>query len=98
MKNKFGMTMVVCVEDLSFEVRQNQYHRIQKFEKGTTYAWTKVTEYLNRVIAEKAGMYDEKSMKGLCTIPHDLLKKHFVDLDQSIIEINNIFEEIMDDI
>lgn len=96
MKNTFGMPLVVCTENFSVEIKYNNYSRTQEYVKNTTYSWTKIVECFNRNIIEKAGMYNEKGTKGLCTITKEMLEKYFIDLDNSLIEVNNIFENIMD--
>lgn len=95
MKNAFGMPLVVCIEDFTDDVKYYNYHRIQEYKKGTTYSWSKNVTFFNQIKEDKMGMYDEKGFKGLSTIDKNIFDKHFVDLDQSIIEVNNIFEEIM---
>lgn len=96
MKNAFGMPLVVCIEDFKEEVVYYNYRRIQEYKKGTTYSWRKHTEILNKNPEDKISLYDEKGMKGCSTITKELFAKYFIDLDKSILEVNILFEEIMD--
>lgn len=96
MLNKFKMPLIICIESFSYEIKYNNYRRVQNFLEGVTYSWTKSLDYSNNTKVDMAYVYEESGNKGLCSVPLDMFNKHFVSLDDSILEINNVFEKIMD--
>ncbi len=95
MNNTFGMQLVVCIQSFLFEVSYKNYKRTEFYKKGTTYSCVKTIDWDRNLAFIKWSMYNEKGDKGLCVIPKEQFEKNFIDLDKSIIEINNIFEKIM---
>jgi hypothetical protein len=96
MKNSAGFSLIYCLESFETSVQHDKLVRIQRYERGTTYSWTSLTDFRQGKHTKKAMIYTDIASKGLSSVSLEDFAKYFIDVDDSINEVNIIFDKIME--